>query len=84
MSDCLAYIHKKARDHARTPVQWSAEEYAGFSTVKPWMRVNDCYKELNVAAQEKDRESTLSYWKGMVKFRKENSACVSFPVDDFP
>lgn len=61
-----------ARDHARTPVQWDDSAYAGFSTVKPWMRVNDNYKQVNVAKQKTDPDSVLSYYKKVLKLRKEN------------
>ena len=47
-------MQRKARDHARTPVQWTAESpNAGFCApdTKPWMRVNDDYKTVNAAAQ---------------------------------
>lgn len=35
-------LDKKARDHARTPMQWNGGTNAGFceSGVQPWMRVN--------------------------------------------
>ncbi len=38
--NALNLIRKTARDNARTPMQWTAEEYAGFSKRKPWMRIN--------------------------------------------
>ena len=61
-----------ARDNARTPVQWSGEKYAGFSTVEPWYLVNSNYKEINVEAEEKDQNSVLNFYKKVVKVRNEN------------
>ena len=61
-----------ARDNARTPVQWSGEKYAGFSTVEPWYLVNSNYKEINVEAEEKDPNSVLNFYKKVIKVRNEN------------
>ena len=61
------------RDNARTPVQWSGEPHAGFTTGKPWMRVNDNYKEINVAAQIDNKNSILTFWKRMLKLRREHA-----------
>lgn len=59
-------LHRKARDNARTPVQWDSGPNAGFCPegVKPWMRVNEDYKEINAEAQQSmDRKSGMSVWQ---------------------
>ncbi|PWN23174.1 maltase [Microstroma glucosiphilum] len=61
-----------ARDHARTPVQWSSEANAGFSTAKPWMRVADEYKSINMADEDKDPKSVLSFYRKAIALRKEH------------
>ncbi|KAN0065909.1 hypothetical protein ACQY0O_001042 [Thecaphora frezii] len=69
----LAGINKYARDNGRTPVQWSGEENGGFSktpSTKPWMRTNNNYKRINVAAQQKDKGSVLSFYKRAIETRK--------------
>lgn len=71
MDKLMDNINLLARDHARSPVQWDDTENAGFSTGKPWMRVNDNYKEINVASQVKDPNSLFSFWKKSLKIRKE-------------
>ena len=65
-----------SRDSARTPVQWSAEENAGFTTDKPWFYVNENYVEVNVAAQEEDPDSVLNFYRKAIALRKELS-CVT-------
>ncbi|KAK9326846.1 hypothetical protein V1520DRAFT_376604 [Lipomyces starkeyi] len=35
----LLKLQKKARDNARSPMQWDASENAGLSTVTPWMDI---------------------------------------------
>jgi oligo-1,6-glucosidase len=68
----MSGIRKVGRDNARTPVQWDGGESAGFTSGRPWIRVHDNYKEINVAAQEKDPNSPLNFWKKMLKLRKGN------------
>ncbi|MCD7828425.1 MAG: alpha-glucosidase [Clostridiales bacterium] len=66
-----------SRDNARTPVQWSAEKNAGFTTAdKPWFYVNPNYTEINVEAAEKDPDSILHYYRKLLKFRKENEIVI--------
>lgn len=65
-----------ARDNGRTPFQWDATAYAGFTTGKPWLKVNPNYTAINAAAQEKDANSCLNYFRKMVKLRKENKILV--------
>lgn len=69
----LAGIQRVGRDNARTPVQWSAEAHAGFSTVAPWIRVHDNYGEVNVAAQQGDPDSVLGFWKRVLALRKAHA-----------
>ncbi|MEO7291932.1 MAG: alpha-glucosidase, partial [Ginsengibacter sp.] len=59
-----------ARDNGRTPFQWNETKNAGFSTAAPWLKVNPNYKKINVAAQEKDPDSVLNYFRKMVNLRK--------------
>ena len=66
----LKAMWRSSRDSARTPVQWSDEENAGFTTGEPWMAVNENYKEINVARQEADPNSVLNFYRKAVKLRK--------------
>lgn len=65
-----------ARDNARTPIQWNDRENAGFTTGKPWLKINPNYTSVNVAAQEDDPDSELNYFRKMVKLRKDNLTLV--------
>ena len=64
-----------SRDSARTPVQWSDEENAGFTTGTPWFYVNENYPQINVAQQETDENSVLNFYRRAVQLRKQLS-CV--------
>ena len=65
----LPKIQKATRDNARTPVQWSAEANAGFSTAAPWFPVNPNYTAINAAAQEEDPDSLLNFYRRLIAFR---------------
>ncbi len=65
-----------SRDNSRTPMQWDDSNNAGFSSGTPWIKVNPDYKEINVAAQEKNPNSTLNYFRKIVKLRKQNPVLV--------
>jgi alpha-glucosidase len=70
--ELMEIIWASARDNSRTPMQWSAEPNAGFTTGTPWMKVNPNYVTINVGNQENDAASVLSFYKKMIKLRKEN------------
>lgn len=65
-----------SRENGRTPMQWNTEKNAGFTTGKPWLKVNQDYKIVNSQAQEKDPNSVLNYFRKLVKLRKENPVLV--------
>ena len=62
-------IYAKGRDNARTPMQWDDTENAGFTTGKPWLKVNPNYTELNAAQEERDEDSVLAWYKKMIGLR---------------
>lgn len=62
------------RDKCRTPFQWDGTEYAGFSTVEPWLPVNPDYPSRNVAAQSQEADSMLALYKRLLHTRKHSSA----------
>lgn len=68
-----------ARDHARTPMQWSSDKQAGFSgSDKTWMRVMDSYKDINVAKQDDDPDSVLAFYRHILDFRQNHKAAMVF------
>jgi len=68
--EALAVCSKMSRDNARTPVQWSDSDNAGFTTGTPWLKVNSNYKNINVQNQENDPDSVLNYYRKLVATRK--------------
>jgi alpha-glucosidase len=62
----------KGRDGERTPMQWDASEYAGFSTVKPWLPVPPNKDTINVKAEEADPNSLLNWYETLIRLKKTN------------
>ena len=69
--EALAAVQRKSRDNARTPMQWNASPNAGFTSGTPWLKVHDDYETCNVAAQETDPESVLSWYRRLSKLRAQ-------------
>ena len=65
-------IQRTSRDNARTPVQWTSEENAGFTNGKPWLKVNGNYKTVNVEADMQDPDGVRVFWKYMIYLRKND------------
>jgi oligo-1,6-glucosidase len=76
LKDFLESQKITARDNGRTPFQWDATANAGFSGGKPWLKVNPNFTTVNVAAEEKDTNSCLNYFKKAVQLRKANKVLV--------
>ena len=68
--EVMASIHARSRDNARTPIQWTAGENAGFTTGTPWMPVNPNYTEINAEAALADPNSIFHYYKKLIQLRK--------------
>lgn len=71
LDDVMRSIYAKSRDNARTPMQWSAEENAGFTDGTPWIEVNPNYTEINAEAERRDPDSVFSYYRTLIRLRKE-------------
>jgi glycosidase len=64
----------KPDEQLRTPMQWSDESRAGFTTGQPWYTVNDDYRTRNVAAQLGDADSLLNHYRALIRLRSSYSA----------
>ena len=51
-------------------MQWSAEKFAGFSSVEPWLSSPDNFTRFNVEAEERAENSVLNFYKQLVRRRK--------------
>ena len=67
----LDILNIESRDNARTPMLWSDEKNAGFSTAAiTWLKVHQDYKTVNVAAQRHDPKSVFSFYKALIALKK--------------
>ena len=82
-AEALNVCSEMSRDNARTPMQWSDTENAGFTTGTPWLKVNEKYHAINVAAQEKDPDSVLQYYRKLIALRKSEAYRELFTYGEF-
>ncbi|WP_067726320.1 glycoside hydrolase family 13 protein [Oceanobacillus damuensis] len=69
-------IYVKGRDNARTPFQWDESTSAGFTTGKPWIKVNPNYREINAKQAVEDENSIYHYYRRLIQLRKQHSIIV--------
>lgn len=81
--EALRVCARMSRDNARTPMQWSAQENAGFTTGTPWLKVNPNYREINAAQQEMDPDSVLNYYRRLIAVRKSPEYREVFTYGEF-
>ena len=69
-------IKKTSRDNARTPMQWSGDEGAGFTSGTPWLKLHPNYKTVNVEADLSDSEGVIAFFKRMNSYRKSSKTLI--------
>lgn len=69
--EIMKIIWKNGRDNSRTPMQWNDKENAGFTSGKPWLKVNPNYKEVNVERELANPNSIYHYYRQLIQLRKE-------------
>ncbi len=78
--ELMASIHARSRDNARTPMQWTAGQNAGFTTGRPWIPVNPNYVDINAEAAVADPDSVFCHYQKLIRLRK---TCPVFRDGDF-
>ena len=63
-------IYARGRDNARTPMQWTAGENAGFTDGKSWMPINENHSFINADAALADPDSVFHYYRKLIELRK--------------
>ncbi|MFM0842863.1 glycoside hydrolase family 13 protein [Streptococcus suis] len=69
--ELITSINAKGRDNARRPMQWTAEEGAGFSTGQAWLALGDTVKDINVEKALADKQSLFYTYQKLIALRKE-------------
>lgn len=70
-ADALAIVKTKARDNARTPMQWDNSANAGFTTGTPWIELAD-YHDINAAKVVADKDGLYAFYQKLIQLRKAN------------
>lgn len=81
-AEALEACYRFSRDNARTPMQWDDSANAGFTEGTPWLKVNPNYTRVNVAAQERDENSVLHYYRKLIALRKSEDYREVFTYGD--
>lgn len=71
--EVMRSIWARGRDNARTPMQWTAGENAGFTPGTPWLPVNPNHTEINAEAALEDPDSIFYYYRKLIQLRKTYS-----------
>jgi oligo-1,6-glucosidase len=79
-STVLAALRARARDNARTPMQWDAGPAAGFTSGTPWLAVNANHVAVNAAAQRSDQGSVFHHYRRLIELRHTHPVVVSGDV----
>ncbi len=74
VSDFLANQNRLSRDHARTPMQWTAGAHGGFTTGTPWLAVNPNTSEIN--AENLGEGSIYAWYADLIHLRRTHTALV--------
>lgn len=74
--EVMEIIWKNGRDNSRTPMQWTNEAEAGFTTGTPWLKVNPNYPDINVEQSLKDPDSIYHYYRQMITLRKSTDTLI--------
>ncbi|SDY31337.1 oligo-1,6-glucosidase/alpha-glucosidase [Evansella caseinilytica] len=74
--EMMEVIWKNGRDNSRTPMQWNDAVNAGFTTGKPWLKINPNFKEINVEKAMKDSDSIYHYYKKLIRLRKSDDVLI--------
>ena len=81
--EAMEVCNRMSRDNARTPMQWTSEENAGFTKGTAWLKINPDYKEINVEDQENNPDSVLNYYRKLVALRKSDDFKAVFTYGEF-
>lgn len=82
VEEAMEAVHNFSRDSARTVMQWTAGENAGFTTGTPWIAVNDNYETLNAESEEKDPDSILSWYRTMAEVQSSHQELIDGSYED--
>ena len=75
--EAVEVMRRTSRDNARTPMQWDDSDCAGFTTGKPWLKINPNYQSVNAAEELKRDDSVFHYYQKLISLRKQLDVIVN-------
>lgn len=69
--EIIGILGQKSRDNGRTPMQWSAEDQAGFTSGTPWISVANNFSKINVEQALQNRDSIFYHYQQLIQLRKK-------------
>ena len=81
--EAMEVCNRMSRDNARTPMQWTSGENAGFTKGTAWLKINPDYKEINVEDQQNNPDSVLNYYRKLIALRKSDEFKNVFTYGEF-
>ena len=70
----IGMLGTKPDPEIRTPMQWSTDDNAGFSSVEPWQPINPDWETVNVELQTDTPTSILSQYRTLIQVRNQHVA----------
>ena len=81
MERIIDSLQVKSRDNARTPMLWNDSANAGFTTGKPWLKINENYTEINAEAAVADKGSVFWHYRDLIGLRHNHDIVVNGTFD---
>lgn len=69
--EIIAILKQKSRDNSRTPMQWSADKHAGFTSETPWIPLAANYETINAENAVEDKDSIFYHYQELIQLRKK-------------
>ena len=75
-AEALHVVNERSRDNGRTPMQWSAEPGAGFTTGTPWLEIPASAARVNAEAEVGKEGSMFEFYRALVRLRHDSDVVV--------
>jgi len=80
--EALVEANKNNRDKSRSPMQWNENKNAGFTTGKPWIKVNSTFKDFNVQHEMLQEKSILNTYEALITLRNNEKTLQYGKIED--
>lgn len=64
-------------------MQWDSSENAGFTSGKPWLKINPNHKTINAEESLNDKDSIFYYYRKLIDLRHKYEIIVYGTYDEF-